>query len=333
MGSRTRRLPESYGPADVIREVMRRVITKLCGRYSAGEQADIALVSSPRSGSTWLMESLASLPGYKSLDEPDHREMLEFHGLLQIEPRWNWICLSDAEREDFGDFLLDDRRSGLFGPVRPAELRAQWVAHRRVIKLVRCTALLDWIDDLGFETVYLVRHPIPQAMSCLARGHAIRVQEFLSATCFAPRLTAVQVEHAHAAVRHPDRIDSFVTQWCLENVVPLASERLGKDIAVSAYEHRVMDPEGEALRLAKALRVPAATAMLAGADRPSRVSDSSSAETRNDIRSRRSDKLVAGWRRRLSAEDEHRLMGIVEDFEIDTYRQGEDLPSWHASWT
>jgi hypothetical protein len=278
------------------------------------------------------MESLASVRGYKALDEPDHKEMLEFHGLLHIEPRWNWICLSDVEREDFSDFLLDDRRSGLFGPVRPAELRTQWVSHRRVIKLVRSTALLDWIDDLGFDTVYLLRHPIPQALSCLTRGHAIRVQEFLSAPCFAPRLTAMQLEHADSAVRYPDRIDSFVTQWCLENIVPLASERLGKNITVSAYEHRVMDPEGEALRLAKALHVQEAVATLARADRPSRVSNSSSAATRDDIRSHRRDSLVAGWRTRLSEDDERRLMKIVEDFEIDIYRAGEDLPALPASW-
>ena len=148
--------------------------------HRPGQLADVAVVSSPRSGSTWLMEMIATQTGMKYINEPDHKALLERHHALRIAPRWLWLSLTRREKQDLAHYLLDDRRSGLFGPVNPLEGIHSWRTNRRALKLIRMTALVEWLDALGFETVYLLRHPIPQAQSCMHRRHRILLDDFLA---------------------------------------------------------------------------------------------------------------------------------------------------------
>lgn len=292
----------------------------------------MAVVSSPRSGSTWLMEIIATQPEMKYINEPDHKDLLKRYRALRIPPRWCWLSLAPHERQDLAHFLLDDRRSGLFGPVNPFAANHSWRTTRRVLKLIRMTALVEWLDSLGFAIVYLLRHPIPQARSCIARRHRVLLDEFLADTGFLQHLNPDTVSYVRKVASNGDPMLQFVTQWCLENTVMLHSPLAGSRFALATHELLLTDPEIELQRLAQALSLPRVDLLLARVSRPSRTTDTSSAATRDSIRTGQALDLLSGWRREFSRTEENRLFEPLRAFGIDIYKCGEALPDMPSRW-
>ncbi len=315
-----------------LKNILRPPLAKLTTVHRSGQLADIAVVSSPRSGSTWLMEIIATQPGMKYINEPDHKDLLKRYGALRIPPRWCWLSLAPHERQDLAQYLLDDRRSGLFGPVNPFTAEQSWRTNRRVLKLIRMTALVEWLDSLGFNTVYMLRHPIPQARSCMTRHHLVRLDEFLADTVFLQCLNTDIVSYVRRVAAHGDPMLQFVTQWCLENIVALDSPLAGRRFAITTHERLIIDPVAETERLARVLSLGRRDLLLRRVSKPSKTTDTSSTATRDSIRSGESSRLLEAWRRDLSPKEESRLFDPLHVFGIDLYACGEILPNFPPHW-
>ena len=315
-----------------LKNLLRPSLARFATAHIPGPSSDVTIVSSPRSGSTWLMEIIATQPGMKYINEPDHKELLERYGALRIAPRWLWLSLAPHERQDLARYLLDDRRSGLFGPANPFAPNHSWRTSRRVIKLIRMTALVEWLDWLGFATVYLLRHPIPQAQSCMKRRHRIVLDEVLADADFLRGLNGDMVSYVRRISSDGDPMLQYVTQWCLENVVALNSPLAGQRFTVTTHELLVTDPVKEMKRLARALSLEHVDRLLARVSEPSRTTDSSSAATLESIRTGESSRLLELWRHGLSSGEERRLLEPLQVFEIDVYAFGEVLPDLPSRW-
>lgn len=315
-----------------LKNTLRPSLARLATAHKPGPLSDVTIVSSPRSGSTWLMEIIATQPGMKYINEPDHKDLLERYHALCIAPRWRWLSLAPHERQDLAHYLLDDRRSGLFGPTNPFSSNHSRRTSRRVLKLIRMTALVEWLDSLGFATVYLLRHPIPQAQSCMKRRHRILLEEFLSDVHFLQHLNPEIISYVRRISSGGDHMLQYVTQWCLENIVALDSPLAGKRFALTTHELLIADPARELERLAQLLCLEHVDLLLARASEPSRTTDSSSAATLESIRAGESSRLLNLWRRDLSPKEEHRLLEPLQIFGIDVYRYGEILPDLPSAW-
>lgn len=70
---------------DLIREGLRSVLTRL-NAHRPDQAPDVVIVSTPRSGSTWLMEVLATEPGMKPIDEPFRASKLRRAGIPVHSP-------------------------------------------------------------------------------------------------------------------------------------------------------------------------------------------------------------------------------------------------------
>jgi hypothetical protein len=314
------------------KNILRPPLAKLATSHRPGPLADVAVLSSPRSGSTWLMEIIAGQPGMKFINEPDHKGLLERYHALRVTPRWCWLSLSPAERQDVADYLVDDRRTGLFGPVNPFVANHSWHTSRRVLKLIRMTALVEWIDSLGIESVYVLRHPIPQARSCMTRRHSLRFDEFLADSDFLHGLNPDALSYVRKVACDGDPMLQFVTQWCLENIVALDSPLAGDRFAVTTHELLLTDPVAELERLAQVLSLDRVDLLLERVSRPSRTTDTSSAATRESIRAGQATDLLSSWRRDISASEERRLLEPLRAFEIDLYTCGEVMPTPNPRW-
>lgn len=315
-----------------LKNTLRPSLARFATAHTPGPLSDVTIVSSPRSGSTWLMEVIATQPGMKYINEPDHKDLLERYHALRIAPRWLWLSLAPHERQDLAHYLLDDRRSGLFGPANPLAPSHSWRTSRRVLKLIRMTALVEWIDSLGFATVYLLRHPIPQAQSCMKRKHRILLDAFLADVHFLQYLNSDIITYVRRISSDGDPMLQYVTQWCLENIVALGSPLAGQGFALTTHELLVTDPAKELQRLAKVLSLAHVDLLLARVSEPSRTTDSSSAATLKSIRAGESSRLLDLWRRDLSPEEERRLLEPLQVFGINLYTCGEVLPDLPSRW-
>lgn len=325
--------PQSNMMHQSLKNILRSPLAKFATTHRPGELADVAVVSSPRSGSTWLMEIIATQPGMKYINEPDHKDLLTRYHSLRIPPRWCWLSLAPNERQDLASYLLEDSRSGLFGPVNPLAASHSWRTDRRVLKLIRMTALVEWLDSLGFATVYMLRHPIPQARSCVTRGHRIRLGEFLADTDFLQRLDTGAVSYVRRIASEGDPMLQFVTQWCLENLIAIDSPLAGNRFGVTTHELLLTDPEAELQRLAHVLSLERVDFLLGRVSQPSRTTDTSSAVTRENIRKGQASHLLDAWREDISSEEERRLLEPLHVFGIKIYKHGEVLPDVPSHWT
>ncbi len=315
-----------------IKNVLRPALSRLTTIHRPGTRSDVVILCSPRSGSTWLMEVIATQPDMKYINEPDHKELLERYRALNIPPRGIWLSLTAYEMQDLARYLLDDRRSGLFGPASPFAAHHSWRTSRRVLKLIRMTPLVEWMGSLGFATVYLLRHPIPQAKSCLKRSHRVVLDEAVADAEFASYLGADLVSYVEKVARCDNPMLQFTTQWCVENVVALNSPLVGRGFAFTTHELLISEPVREMRRLAQALDLDQAELLLERVAKPSKTTDSSSAATVASIRSGDSSQLLDTWRKELSSDEEKRLLEPLEVFGIEVYRVGESTPAIPAEW-
>src|ERR1700733_698979 len=315
-----------------LKNLFRPSLARLVTTHTPGPLSDVAIVSSPRSGSTWLMETIATQPGMKYINEPDHKDLLTRYHALRIAPRWLWLSLAPHERQDLAHYLLDDRRSGLFGPANPVAPNHSWRTSRRVLKLIRMTALVEWLDSLGFATVYLLRHPIPQAQSCMKRGHRILLDDFLADVHFIQHLNSDIISYVRRISSEGDPMRQYVTQWCLENIVALHSPFAGQRFALTTHELLITDPAKELRRLARALSLEHVDLLLTQVSEPSRTTDSSSAATLESIRAGEATRLLDLWGSDFSAAEERRLLEPLQVFGISQYQPGEILPDIPRHW-
>lgn len=280
---------------------------------SAGE--DIYIVSSPRSGSTWLMEAIGAQPGFGCVNEPLHKRRLECLPDPGFTPRWRY----DEVRADEADALrrhLTDRTSLRaflnIHPLRPSFCRSP---DRLVIKMVRSAPILGWlVEHLPGHVIYLCRHPIPQAVSASRRSHAVRGTEYLErAKAGRPEITAEQARALTEHLRTGDELKARMVEWSLENLAAVRWAREHADdsrLSVVRYEDVVRDFGAVLRRLDARVGLPDWTRSLGDSDRPSRVTDSSTSESVQAIREGNADHLVRGWRKRLEPARVDELMSI-----------------------
>ncbi len=277
------------------------------------------------------MELVSSCPGVTFRDEPDHRSMIDTHELLDINTRWAYGSLTADERRAFADYLRDDSRVRLFGPVLPWQVGWHWRVNRRVLKCIRMTAVIDlFVEDLGYDVVYLVRHPIAQALSSVRRGHLSRLDCYLGDPEFMADLGTDGLRTTVARLaRSGNELELAVVDWCLANRKVLKAGP-GQRWFVCSYEQLMTTPESVLPDLWRFLRLPGLEAALQRVSVPSKNSDPGHRHAISGDASTRAD-LVGSWRRTVGPDEASRLMDIVALFGIDLYRADTDLPVFQLS--
>ena len=177
-------IPEFYR-GRFFKEVFKKFVSNYLGFHRSGDQPDILILSSPRSGSTWLMELIGTQPGLRKIDEPLNKDILDYNRLLPLATRWNYLGLTPAEERVLETYFQTDTDIHRFGPTNIFSKDYHFFTNRRVFKVVRANALIEWFsNDVGMDVVYLIRHPIAQSLSSLRRGHHCQINEYLDDEIF-----------------------------------------------------------------------------------------------------------------------------------------------------
>jgi glycosyltransferase involved in cell wall biosynthesis len=318
----TGRRPVGHGI--LVREMARGAVSSAVNHHRPSAASDVAIVSSPRSGSTWVLEMLSSLPRYASRDEPDHPLLMQLHG-YPMPRRGFYFVDSDAyERECLYGYLRDDSCVRRFGPPFPWYPGWSFQSRRRILKLLRVGPIVeDFAAESGFEILALVRHPIAQSLSCVRRGHVSALPDFLGSPEYLerwlPRPARARVEQIS---RTDDLLGKFVCEWVLSNL-PMLGRYADLGIPLFSYEQlvRAGSEAPTALAAAVGARIDPASDL---ARRPSRTSDSSDPATVAQIRAGRVDDVLDRWRSLVDASVTERLMDLTLELGIPA----ETLQDW-----
>jgi hypothetical protein len=322
------------GVRHAARSLAKELVWLLGNAHRPGPEQPICLFATRRGGSTWLTELIAANRGVRPLDQPldlmtgsltpaHYRSMPKYaYGEL--------VGLDDEELDHLAAYveLLLSGALPVNAPVKFWRRDYDFVSHRLVLKILAAKALIDWFDQrFDIDVVYLPRHPIPQALSCIRNGWTLTAKAYLRS----PRFVAEWLDDDVAAwgealLRDGTPLEQFVLNWGLENLVPLRLLPERPQWTVVSYEECVVEPEAVVDRITDQLHLPDRRAMLDVVRRPSGSSRRSTEETRGRISVGDRVGLVGGWRRHVRADEERAAFQVLDRLGISYYRPGEDQP-------
>lgn len=203
----------------------------------------------------------------------------------------------------------------------PLKPNYRFLTNRIVFKLIHAgTDRVGWFEDtFNGSILILLRHPIPVSLS---RTRFPLLEVFPEAN-LVEHFSPEQVAFADKVRRSGSHLEKGIVAWCIHNALWLREKR--DSWVVASYEEAVTNPEDLINHLGDKLVLPRVDMMLAASRKASTTTYKSSEERRKLLEndSNRA-KLISSWRSKISVDDEKHLMQILQRFEIDLYREGED---------
>ena len=286
----------------------------------------VFLFSNARSGSSWLMELIATQPGVRFVDEPLSPAQFSVPG-APLPPTWDFL-LPHPEREERLGPYFDDLLAGRCSIGAPSLFSKFYRPYtwRIVLKILRCHDLMNWFEQRYHgRVVYLLRHPIPTNLS---RTVYPRLSLFLDNDEYCHRyLTADQREFGRQVLSRGSELEKKVLDWALQNLPPLRFlDRQGW--LCLHYEDLVLDAKPELERMASHLELPHVKRMLKRATVPSQTIRISERRTQQHFAEGGYDRsfLLRRWRERVSEAEEQRVFELLSVYGLNEYARGEDLP-------
>jgi hypothetical protein len=304
---------------------MKHLIKSISNIHKPNGSPNVFLFSTPRSGSTWLMELIWTQPSFKYCPEPENlrRPLVRRHlGITE------WSDLhSDRATPILRNYIqaFCDGRLGFLNP-NPLSRYYRPFTHRIVFKILHAGEdRINWFrDTFNGRIVYLLRHPIAVSVS---REVYPRLQAFLDSD-YRQHFTREQLTYAQNVIDRGTKLERGVLDWCLQNVVPLRDAT--DDWAIVSYEQLVLQPQQVIEHLSHKLDLPKPERMMRRLSTPSGVKAKSNQETRQLLEQGDSNKwplLVRKWRKDVDDAQERKAMEILKPFGLDVYQYGDILPT------
>jgi sulfotransferase family protein len=307
-------------------KAIKRTLKSASNIHRPDGRPNVFLYSTPRSGSTWLMELIWSQPSFKTCNQPLYLDSPVVRKHLGISD-WNELYSIDAtaKLQSYFGRICDGR----LGFTNPNPFRAPYrpVTHRIVFKEIHgCGDRINWLRDaFNARVVYLIRHPIAVTISS---ERWPTLPAFLTSD-YRRHFSDDQLVNAERILTSGTELERGVLSWCLQNSVPLGAAT--DDWAIVSYEQLVLEPHPVIQELTAKLALPNPERMQDRLGVPSvNVQFKSTLETRRLLTVGDSDKrpyLVEKWRKKVSKREEARAMRILEIFGLDVYKDGDVLPA------
>ncbi|SJZ46794.1 sulfotransferase [Selenihalanaerobacter shriftii] len=312
-----------------VREKLKYLPARLFNFHNDGDNKDIFIFTSPRSGSTWLMELIASQDNIKYVNEPLH--INRHKGLLtDINPNWVEIYSGQDRKRKFCNFFNRIISEELFvGQQKFKEIHKgqfDYFTNRRVFKILRGKDLINVFEEkFEIQVVYLLRHPIAVALSLMKEDLEDRVNHFLANKDYKEQfLHDDLIEFSRSILKNGSRFEIKILQWCLENL-PSLKFLNNKNWIVISYEEMVVEEEKILRELYKELELENLDKLYSQVKIPSRTTDEKNQKFINDSTNEIINKefLIKKWDNVVSQIQKEKAFAILDEFGIDIYQLGQ----------
>ncbi|MDB4516531.1 sulfotransferase domain-containing protein [Crocinitomicaceae bacterium] len=307
------------------------LLCSIASWHIQGPKKNILLKATARGGSTWVMEMIASQPGFRFYDEPFNirRDNVKKAGLFCS---WEELQPDTCDNEKVIKFL-EALKYNQYRFMSPAPFRKYYrpVTRRIVFKLHELEHLIKEISErCDCDVLYLMRHPIPNSLS---RAVVPRLDSFLASDFYRERyLGERKMNEIINVARKGTRLQRFVVSWCFENYIPLKEVSLdGNKWTALSYEELLLNSRKSCRYLSESLGLEDQDRLLRSVGEPSTNISMSGQETmeimENPDDKDRKKNLVTRWKKRVSDEAERDAMEVLLLFDIDAYKYGRFIPN------
>jgi len=274
--------------------------------------AAVVVVSSSRSGSTWLADMLSIMLRLQQVFEPLHpKHSAEVRRLTGFDPKQDHFRSYYLRASD-----IDPDWNRLLEAVLTGRARSRWTdavptiwsPQGYLIKMIRANLMLGYIlDQFQPRLIYLVRHPCAVVHSRLTLGwsanaRVLLTQEKLVEDYLQPWVSQIE--------REEDIVGSHALWWAVENLVAQRELSTRPHYRVF-YEHLMLDPMQETKLIAEHVGLPASDIPKAVIENFSRTSHRVGIDT--------PVARLVSWKEGLSQEDQFRVLDWVNRLGITWY--------------
>jgi hypothetical protein len=283
----------------------------------------------PRSGTTWLMEMIATQPGFKVINEPFNlrKEVVREH--LRLD-RWESLFEEESlpKIADYVQQFMDGRDTDLrFFRYAPFSEFWKLRTHRVLFKILFVgEGYFDWFSEMfNGEVIYLLRHPIPVSQS---RESLPRLASFRHSP-YSRHFSAQQLAIADQVIARGDAYEQAVLDWCFQNAVPL--RQMKPEWLTLSYEQMVLEPEkviGEMVRRYGFEQPEQMYSRVHKASNSTAKSNGESQAVLMDPQKIQENRrwLVEKWAKKATQDQIDKTFYLLDVFGIDFYEKGSFLP-------
>lgn len=289
---------------------------------------NLLIFSTPRSGSTLLMEMIAEQPGILPVREPLNLRRDYIRDTLRMS-RWDEIYSEkNYERvvrylQSFRYNLMVDSR---FKREKPFSHTWHLFTNRLAYKLLHGMEhkVKELCRDLNGRAVILLRHPIPVSLS---REELPRYEAFLNSEV-SSQFTSDQLKFAKDIWINGTVFEKSVVSWCFQNKLLLKNS--DKHLIVT-YEELVMNREPVIQKIADYFNLPDIPKMISRSLTPSgstgKSTDANKELLKNVHRGEATfSELVTKWNKKTDGDMLTSAQTILDTFQIDIYTSNEIMP-------
>lgn len=301
------------------RRSMVGLVTRGLSRTGYRLERSIVVCGTPRSGTTWIADAIASTPGSRVLFEPLHVNRVPAVARAgigwrpYIRPDRDWPAAEEFFRRVLEGRILNDWTAQQIG--RPTRVRS-WV-----VKFIRANLMVVWLAQRFpiRPPLLLLRHPCAVVASQLAQSWEVpRGLDDPELLTDHPDVASIL-----KGLRHPEELHAV--RWAIDTMIPLTQGALETCITLT-YEQIVEEPSVlEALF--ERWEIP----------RPPRLEDRLErwSHTTGSRRTTPRAKTVE-WRSQLTPDATRRVLEVVHAFGLDFYGEDPDpdldrLARWSAA--
>jgi hypothetical protein len=334
MTTRQGRMPDSL--YESLRAAAKELVWQAV-RYEPGDRRPILLFSTRRGGSTWLMETIAANRGVLPLNQPleiltpnltpyQYRRMPKFDRGQIVHPDPD----QEADLREYTDDLMAGRIR-VNAPHRFWKKGFRFRTDRLLLKIVDAKPMMDWFDaTYDVDIVYLVRHPVPQSMSCVRNGWVTSTRGYTRNDWFVDEVLRDSKlrDFAEERDRNGAPLERFVVNWVVENLFPLRVLAHRPHWLALSYEECVVDQERVFATICDRLELDDVDGMRRASARASRSSSMSSEESLSAIRGGDRQAQVAGWMDRITKDESAAVSAVLDRFGVSLYDVTSPMPDW-----
>jgi len=282
---------------------------------------NIFLFATPRGGSTWLMEIIASQPGMKFFDEPFNIRRDNVKN-VNIFSDWSDLMPDSSQKEVIFKHIdnLEKNRIRYMNPP-PFRKNHRFFTSRIVYKIHEIEHLVgDIQNELNGKILLLIRHPLANTIS---RHVFPRLTYFLNSDYYKNKyLSNDQIEKINKIISTGTTLQKGVVSWCFENLIILEHAK-NKDCVFITYEELVLNSEKSCRLLQNKLDLPDLQSMLSSVGEPAMNIMMSNKDTLDIMHDKdniiKKRKLVTKWKKKVTESDEKAAFEILDLFNIDIY--------------
>ena len=308
------------------------------------------IAGSGRSGTTWILDALASANALRTIFEPLHPQAIP-----KARPFANAYVAKGAEYRDLRNYLdsiftgniksiwanyrvRPDRLMPRFSNVGDLkELKSYvrryinlWNNYRQygvnkgqkglMIKFIRANLMLGWLEaNYDIKILFVVRHPGAVVASQLEKGEEWDASALTQFTKNMLLWRDHLGKHEKFLSKNLTRLELYTTIWCIQNAFSI-QESIDSGRPITYYERLITESENEWARITHALRlsnIPESAVISA----PSQQSSNISARDLEDNTIR-----VSRWTQGLSKQDLANMQRVLDEFGVSVYSAHDVIP-------